>query len=204
MKSKSKKADIATLRVKIEELLENDEFKKGGSVVEFQKDVVLDKIPKAKNAKHLGYFKKAKKDLKELKRYTIDSVKDFPVVTDEKRNIDEEVKKVRVIEAVFNTKNYKGDLNQLTLNDLLNPKNWLEEDREDKEKDAVVEHHKTLDGLNDLFPVGNIQITEGRVILGNEKRAFDITELARQTAKASYKKLLRDEGKSAKVRRIVK
>jgi len=197
---KAKKADPARLHASIVKLLGDDDFKTGGSVLEFQKDVIPGKKLKARNAKHLKYFKTAKKDLKELKRYTIDSVKEYPEVIDSEKNIIKEVKKVRVIEAVFNEKDFKGNINQLTMNDLLNPKNWLEEDREEEDEKVVVEHHKTLEELDELFPVGSIQITEGRVILGNEKRAIDITELARQTAKASYKKLLRDEGKRTRVR----
>lgn len=198
----TEKDDSATVRTKIEELLEDENFNTGGSVIEFPKDVVLNRKLKAKNTKHLKFFKEAKKDLKELKRYTIDSVKEYPKANDTDKTIVEEIKKVRVIEAVFNTKKFKGNMDQLTLSDLLNPKNWLEEDREEWEE--IVEHHKTLEELNELFPVGDLLITEGRVILGNKKRAFDITELARQTAKESYKKLLKDEGKRDRVRRRMK
>jgi len=202
LESITEKDDPSTVRTKIEKLLKDENFKTGGSVIEFPKDVVLNRKLKAKNAKHLKFFKEAKKDLKELKRYTIDSVKEFPKVIDADKNIVEEIKKVRVIEAVFNTKKFKGNVDQLTLSDLLNPKNWLEEDREEEEE--IVEYHKTLEELNELFPVSDLLITEGRVILGNKKRAFDITELARQIAKESYKKLLKDEGKRERVRRRMK
>jgi hypothetical protein len=197
----TKREHPARLRVKIERLLKDEDFKAGASVIEFPKNVAMDRSLKVKNTKHLKYFRETKEDLKDLKRYTIDSVKTYPKIIDVEKNIVEETKKVRVIEAVLNTKKFRGTLDQLTLRDLVNPKNWLEEDREDK--DEVVEHHKTMDDLNDLFPTNNLLITEGRVILGNKNRAIDITELARQTAKESFKKLLRNEGKRARIRRQI-
>jgi len=199
--SLTKKEHPARLRAKIERLLEDEDFSIGAKVVEFPKNAILDRKLKVKNTKHLRYFRESKKNLKDLKRYTIDSVKTYPAVIDAKNKAIKEIIKVRVIEAVLNTKKFRGTLDQLTFHDLVDPKNWLEEEREDK--DEIVEYHKTLDELNDLFPVKNLLITEGRVILGNKNRAIDITELARQTAKESYKKLLRYEGKRARIRRKI-
>ncbi len=197
--SAEKKEDLSKVRKKIERLLKDEDFKKGASVIEIPKDAAQKTKWTMKNKDQIQFFMENKKGLTELRRYTIDSVKVFPKVIDAEKNIVEETKRVRVIEAVFNKKKFKGNLDQLTFSDLLDPKNWLEEDREDENE--VVEYHMTLDKLKDLFPPKDIPILEGRVILGNKRKAIDITELARQTAKTTYKNLLNTREKREKIRR---
>lgn len=200
--STERKEDPAIVRKKIEKLLKDEDFKKGASVIEIPKDAALKTKWTLKNKDQMKFFLENKKGLMELKRYTIDSVKEFPRVIDAEKNIVEESKQVRVIEAVFNKEKFKGNLDQLTFSDLLDPKNWLEEDREDKKE--VVEYHKTIDNLKDLFPIKDIPILEGRVILSNKRKAIDITELARQTSKVTYKNLLKTREKREKIRRRLK
>ncbi|MFW9887951.1 MAG: hypothetical protein ACFFER_07205 [Candidatus Thorarchaeota archaeon] len=192
----------AKLRKRIKKLLDKEKFKRGASVIEFSKEDSLDKELRARNVALLSFGNKEKQDLWDLKRYTIDSVKEVPKKIDEKGNEVDEIEIVRVVEAVLEKKNNKKNAEKLTLSDLIDPKSWLEEDREDKEE--VVEYHKTREELEELFPTENIPIVEGRVILGNKDRAFDITELVRQYAKESYKKLLKSEGKKKRIGRSAK
>ncbi|MHA1557113.1 MAG: hypothetical protein ACTSPM_09295, partial [Candidatus Heimdallarchaeota archaeon] len=180
-KSKTEKGTADKIRIEIDNLLNNNKFKKGSSVIELSKDTVLDKTLKVKNLSDLKFFQDSKSELRNLKRYTIDSIKTYQKIIDKDRRRTEEITKVRVIEAVLNIDKFKGELDQLTLGDFLDTKNWLEEDRE--EKDQIVEYHKTLDELNDLFPTKGKVIAEGRIFLANKRFSKDITELARQTTK---------------------
>ena len=198
----SKEEKPAEVRKKIKKLLDKEKFKKGASVIEFSKEDSLDKELKARNVTLLSFANKEKRALWDLKRYTIDSVKKVPKKINEEGIEVNEIEIVRVIEAVLKRRKTKKNAEKLTLSDLINPQSWLEEDREDREE--VVEYHKTPKELKELFPTENIPIVEGRVILGNNDRAFDITELVRQYAKESYKRLLKSEGKKKRIGRSAK
>ncbi|NHJ05543.1 MAG: hypothetical protein EAX90_12015 [Candidatus Heimdallarchaeota archaeon] len=207
IESKMKKDSPTKTRAKIKKLLEDEKFKKGSKIIELPKEDSLEKIVKAKNTKLLNFYQEAKTDIIKLRRYTIDSIKEYPEVKDVEKKIFQEKKRIRIIEAIFNLKKYEGKLNLLTFSDFLNPKNWLEEEREYDEKGkrvegVIVDHHLTMEELPKLFPTKDLQISEGRVILGNKKQAFDITELIRQSAKESYRRLLKQEGRRNRQRRI--
>ncbi|NHJ47747.1 MAG: hypothetical protein FK733_08165 [Asgard group archaeon] len=197
--SEIKKEDPRKTRMKIKKLLEDEKFKKGSRLIEIERGVEIDKISKAKNSKLLAYFQRSKASILRLHRYTIDSVKEYPEM-DKVTKIVQEKTRIRVIEAVFNVRKFRGRMDRLTFSEFLDPKNWIEEDRE--LDDEVVDHHLTLDELPRLFPIKKIPLLEGRVILANKAIAFDITELTRQSAKESYKKLLRHEGKRDRIRRV--
>ncbi|MFW9846774.1 MAG: hypothetical protein ACFFD6_08505, partial [Candidatus Thorarchaeota archaeon] len=169
------------------------------SVIEFSKEDSLDRKLEARNVDLLSFANKEKQDLWDFKRYTIDSVKEVPKKIDEKGNEVDEIEIVRVVEAVLKIKKTKKNAEKLTLSDLIDPKSWLEEEREDKKE--VVDYHMTREELEQLFPVENIPIVEGRVILGKKDQAYDITELVRQYTKESYKKLLKSEGKKKRIGR---
>ena len=183
----------AEFRKKVKDLLEDSDFKRGASVIEFSKDDSLDKELKARNEDQLSFANTEREALWDLKRYTIDSVKQVPKKTHEKGKEVDEIEIVRVVEAILKKEKTKWNAKRLKLSHLIDPISWLEEDRD--EATGVIEHHKTLEELTELFPTKDIPIVEGRVILGNKNLAFDVTELVRQSAKASYKKLLKSEGK---------
>ncbi|MFW9786994.1 MAG: hypothetical protein ACFFE2_00150 [Candidatus Thorarchaeota archaeon] len=168
-----KEAKQARIQQELQSILDDEMFKRGASVIEFSKGVTIGKTLKVENTKQLAFFQKEKQTLRTLKRYTIDSVKEIPVRDGPDKKI------CRIIEATRKTKE------RFTFYDYLDSSTWTEE----------VEHHRTLDDINDLFPVKGISILEGRVILGNKDYALDITESVRQKAKESYKKLLKVEGK---------
>ncbi|MHA1909517.1 MAG: hypothetical protein ACW98Y_19620, partial [Candidatus Thorarchaeota archaeon] len=68
----------AVARAKITELLQDEEFRRGASVIEFSKGASFDRKLVVKNGKLLRRFFEKKQEFKELKRYTIDSVKEVP------------------------------------------------------------------------------------------------------------------------------
>jgi hypothetical protein len=199
VESESKKENPVKTRMKIKKLLEDKKFKAGSSLIELPKGVELDKISKPKNTKLMEFFHRFKDKAIQLHRYTIDSIKEYPAV-DKETNIVQEKTRIRIIEAIFNIRKFRGRLDRLTFSEFLDPKNWLEEDREDD--DEVVDHHLTLDEIPRLIKIKDIPLVEGRVILGNRSIAFDITELTRQSAKEVYKKLLRHEGRKERIRRM--
>lgn len=202
IESDKKKESPAKTRTRIKKLLDDEKFKKGSTVIELPKGEGLDKKVSAKNTRLLNIFRTKKEEILKLRRYTIDSIKEYPEFIDPEKKIVQEKKRIRIIEAIFNIKKFEGKIEQLTFADFLDPKNWLEEDRElDNE---VVDYHLTFKELTKFFPTKNLLINEGRVILGNKQLAFDITEIVRQSAKESYRKLLKQEGIKDRHRRVRK
>ncbi len=194
--SSVEEADHVKVRESLVSIVEDEMFKKGASVIEFAKDVTLDKSLKVINTKQLEFFQEEPKGIQDtleyLRRYTIDSIKEVPIPNSSNRDGVTETKKVRIIEAVLNPNKIKEA--RLTFSDILDSSVWIEE----------VEHIIAMDEAKDFFPKNDLLILEGRVILRYKNRVFDITELVRQKAKESYKKLLKFEGRFLHERRMGK